>query len=83
MSVYLNGEFMPLAEAKVPVLDRGFVFGDGVYELVPVYSGQPFRLDHHLSRLQASLDGIRLANPHDVANVARPDPATDRLAGCA
>ena len=40
MSVYLNGQFMPLAEAKVPVLDRGFVFGDGVYELVPVYSGQ-------------------------------------------
>ena len=66
MSVYLNGEFMPLAEAKVPVLDRGFVFGDGVYELMPVYSGQPFRLDHHLSRLQVSLDGIRLANPYDV-----------------
>ncbi|MFO7543223.1 MAG: D-amino acid aminotransferase [Thiobacillus sp.] len=66
MSVYLNGEFMPLAEAKIPVLDRGFVFGDGVYELVPVYSGQPFRLDDHLRRLQASLDGIRLANPHGI-----------------
>lgn len=66
MSVYLNGEFMPLAEAKIPVLDRGFVFGDGVYELVPVYSGQPFRLDHHLRRLQASLDAIRLANPHGI-----------------
>ena len=67
MSAYLNGQFMPLAEARVPVLDRGFVFGDGVYELVPVYSGQPFRLDDHLRRLQASLDGIRLANPHGIA----------------
>ena len=66
MSVYLNGEFLPLAEARVPVLDRGFIFGDGVYELVPVYSGKPFRLDAHLRRLQASLDGIRLANPHGV-----------------
>jgi D-alanine transaminase len=55
---------MPLAEAKIPVLDRGFVFGDGVYELVPVYSRKPFRLDAHLRRLQASLDGIRLDNPH-------------------
>ena len=64
MSVYLNGAFMPLAEAKIPVLDRGFIFGDGVYELVPVYSRQPFRLDAHLRRLQGSLDGIRLANPH-------------------
>jgi D-alanine transaminase len=64
MSVYLNGQFMPLAEAKIPALDRGFVFGDGVYELVPVYSRKPFRLDAHLRRLQASLDGIRLDNPH-------------------
>jgi len=64
MSVYLNGQFMPLAEAKIPVLDRGFVFGDGVYEIVPVYSKKPFRLDAHLRRLQGSLDGIRLANPH-------------------
>ncbi|MGE5318840.1 MAG: D-amino acid aminotransferase [Hyphomicrobiaceae bacterium] len=70
MSVYLNGQFMPLAEAKVPVLDRGFVFGDGVYELVPVYSRKPFRLDEHLRRLQASLDGIRLANPHRIAEWA-------------
>ncbi|KVW97001.1 D-amino acid aminotransferase [Thiobacillus denitrificans] len=64
MSVYLNGQFLPLAEAKVSVLDRGFIFGDGVYELVPVYSKKPFRLDEHLRRLQGSLDGIRLANPH-------------------
>ncbi|WP_296752675.1 D-amino acid aminotransferase [Thiobacillus sp.] len=67
MSAYLNGQFLPLAEAKIPVLDRGFVFGDGVYELVPVYSNKPFRLDDHLRRLQGSLDGIRLANPHGIA----------------
>ncbi len=62
-NAYLNGQFLPLAEAKISVLDRGFVFGDGVYELVPVYSRKPFRLADHLRRLQASLDGIRLANP--------------------
>ena len=62
--VHLNGAFMPLAEARVPVLDRGFIFGDGVYEVIPVYSRHPFRLVEHLRRLQNSLDGIRLANPH-------------------
>ena len=61
--IYLNGEFMPIEEARVPVLDRGFIFGDGVYEVVPVYSRHPFRLAEHLRRLQRSLDGIRLANP--------------------
>ena len=61
--VYLNGDFLPLEEARVPVLDRGFIFGDGVYEVVPVYSRHPFRLAEHLKRLQNSLDGIRLANP--------------------
>jgi D-alanine transaminase len=65
--VYLNGEFMPLAEARIPVLDRGFIFGDGVYEVVPVYSRKPFRMAEHLVRLQNSLDGIRLANPMDDA----------------
>jgi D-alanine transaminase len=62
--IYLNGEFMPLEMARVPVLDRGFIFGDGVYEVIPVYSRHPFRLAEHLRRLQDSLDGIRLANPH-------------------
>ncbi len=66
MSAYLNGQFLPLAEAKIPALDRGFVFGDGVYELVPVYSNKPFRLDDHLRRLQGSLDAIRLANPYGI-----------------
>lgn len=63
-TVYLNGRFMPLEEACVPVLDRGFIFGDGVYEVIPVYSRRPFRLGEHLARLQHSLDGIRLENPH-------------------
>jgi D-alanine transaminase len=62
--IYLNGEFMPLEQAKIPVLDRGFIFGDGVYEVIPVYSRRPFRLHEHLARLQASLDAIRIANPH-------------------
>ncbi|HEY5366627.1 MAG TPA: D-amino acid aminotransferase [Casimicrobiaceae bacterium] len=62
-TVYLNGEYLPAHEAKVSVLDRGFIYGDGVYEVVPVYARQPFRMQQHLRRLQHSLDGIRLANP--------------------
>lgn len=61
--VYLNGQFMPLEEARIPVLDRGFIFGDGVYEVIPVYSRHPFRLPEHLQRLQHSLDSVRIANP--------------------
>ena len=64
MTIYLNGAFMPIEEAKISVLDRGFIFGDGVYEVIPVYSRRAFRLAEHLRRLQHSLDGIRLQNPH-------------------
>jgi D-alanine transaminase len=64
MTIYLNGEYMPLEEARISVLDRGFIFGDGVYEVIPVYSRKAFRLAEHLRRLQHSLDGIRLPNPH-------------------
>ena len=64
---YLNGKFLPLAEARVPVLDRGFIFGDGVYEVIPVYGRALFRLKEHLARLAYSLKSIRLANPHDDA----------------
>ncbi len=60
---YLGGRFLPLAEAAISPMDRGFLFGDGVYEVVPVYSRRPFRLTEHLDRLQKSLDAIRLANP--------------------
>lgn len=61
--VYLNGRFLPLAEAGISPLDRGFLYGDGVYEVIPVYSRRTFRIDEHLKRLQATLDGIQLANP--------------------
>jgi len=61
--VYLNGRFLPLAEAGISPLDRGFLYGDGVYEVIPVYSRRAFRIDEHLKRLQATLDGIKLANP--------------------
>jgi D-alanine transaminase len=63
-TVFLNGEFLPLAEAKVPVLDRGFIFGDGVYEVVPVYSKVPFRLEEHLIRLERSLAAVGIRNPY-------------------
>ena len=62
--VFLNGELLPLEEAKVPVLDRGFIFGDGVYELVPVYSRVAFRLDEHLARLERSLGEAKIRNPY-------------------
>jgi len=62
--VFLNGRFLPIEEAHVPVLDRGFIFGDGVYELVPVYSRVPFRLEEHLARLERSLSETRIRNPY-------------------
>ncbi len=61
--IYLNGQYMPMAEARISPMDRGFLFGDGAYEVVPVYSRRPFRLDEHLTRLGHTLDGIRLPNP--------------------
>ena len=66
--VYLNGEFIAADEAKVSVFDRGFLLGDGVYEVIPVYDGHCFQLDGHLHRLQASLDGVRMGNPHSDAD---------------
>lgn len=64
MTVFLNGEFMPIEQARVPVLDRGFVFGDGVYEMIPVYSRRPFRLAEHLARLRSSLAAVRMRDPY-------------------
>jgi D-alanine transaminase len=61
--VYLNGQFLPLNQAKVSVMDRGFLFGDGVYEVIPVYGGRPLRLDEHMQRLTNSLAGIRMQPP--------------------
>lgn len=60
---YLNGEFTQLQNAKISVMDRGFIFGDGIYEVVPVYGGQPFRFAQHMARLERSLAELRITNP--------------------
>jgi len=64
MTVFLNGKLLPAEQASVSVLDRGFIFGDGIYELVPVYSRVPFRLDEHLTRLERSLGEAKIRNPY-------------------
>src|SRR5215469_13816777 len=64
---YLNGAYLPLAEARISPLDRGFLYADGVYEVMPVYAGRPFRFGAHLARLEHSLAGIRMADPHTPA----------------
>lgn len=61
--VYLNGEYLPQSQARVSVLDRGFLFGDGVYEVIPVFGGTPLRLNEHLDRLQRSMNRVGLQNP--------------------
>lgn len=83
--VYLNGTFMPPQDARVSVLDRGFLLGDGVYEVVPAYGGRLFRLPEHLARLRYSLECIKLPNPHDEAHwsallheVVRRNPWSDQ-----
>ena len=65
--IYLNGEWMPIEDAKIPVLDRGFIFGDGIYEVIPVYRRKPFCAPGHLARMQRSLDAIRITNPYSEA----------------
>src|SRR5512143_1610058 len=83
---YLNGEFGPLADARVSVLDRGFIFGDGVYEVVPVYARRLFRFGEHMARLARSLSKVRIANPHASADwlakcrtLIAAHPADDQL----
>ncbi|HWM66291.1 MAG TPA: D-amino acid aminotransferase [Steroidobacteraceae bacterium] len=61
---YLNGAFVPLQEARISPLDRGFLYSDGVYELMPVYEGRPFRFEAHADRLTRSLAGIQMEDPH-------------------
>lgn len=65
--VYLNGELLPLSEARIPVLDRGFIFGDGIYEVIPLYNGKPFRGAQHLARLKRSLAAIGIDDPYTEA----------------
>jgi D-alanine transaminase len=60
---YLNGAYTALRDAKISVMDRGFIFGDGVYEVVPVYAGKPFRFAQHMARLDRSLAELRISNP--------------------
>jgi len=62
-TAYLNGRYLPLDEAQVPVLDRGFLFGEGIYEVIPAYAGHPFRLEEHLARLTTSLSAIGIRQP--------------------
>jgi len=64
--VYLDGQFLPKSDAKISVMDRGFLFGDGVYEVIPVYGGRLFRFRHHLERLERSLSSVRIANPYSL-----------------
>ncbi len=84
--VYLNGEMTPLSEAKIPVLDRGFIFGDGIYEVIPVYGRKMFRADQHLARLFRSLASIGINNPHSkeewlalIAKVMAAHEADDQM----
>ena len=66
-NVYLNGQYLPLCDAKISVMDRGFLFGDGIYEVIPAYSGHLFHFSEHIERLEHSLSSIRLANPYNRA----------------
>jgi D-alanine transaminase len=84
--VYLNGAMTPLSEAKIPVLDRGFIFGDGIYEVIPIYDGKPFRSAQHLARLFRSLNAIGIANPYGeqqwmslIREVVNAHPARDQM----
>lgn len=85
--VYLNGAMTPLSEARIPVLDRGFIFGDGIYEVIPVYNRQMFRPEQHLKRLFRGLEAVRIDNPynqqqwmHLIGEVIRAYPAADQAA---
>src|SRR4029077_19893374 len=64
---YLHGAHLPLSEARISPLDRGFLYADGVYEVMPVYGGGPFRFAAHQARLARSLAGIRMEDPHSEA----------------
>jgi D-alanine transaminase len=70
MNLYLNGEFLPLDQGRVSVEDRGFQFGDGVYEVIRVYRGKPFRLDKHLARLEQSVKGVEIPMPEPPEKIA-------------
>ncbi|EHR73276.1 branched-chain amino acid aminotransferase/4-amino-4-deoxychorismate lyase [Burkholderiales bacterium JOSHI_001] len=83
---HLNGRLLPLNQAQVSVLDRGFIFGDGIYEVVPVYGRRLFRFDEHMARLERNLAKVRIANPHGaeawlklMRELVAAQPAEDQL----
>ena len=83
---HLNGQVLPMCDAKISVLDRGFIFGDGLYEVVPAYGRKLFRFDEHMQRLQRGLSKVRIENPHDragwlrlVRELVAAQPAEDQL----
>lgn len=85
--VFLNGDFTPITDAKISVLDRGFLFADGVYEVIPAYAGKLFRLSQHIERLNSSLNAIRMSPPLSAQQwestlnkliQQQPDPASDQ-----
>jgi D-alanine transaminase len=78
---YLNGEYTLLPDAKISVMDRGFIFGDGVYEVLPVYAGKVFRFEQHMQRLNRSLAELRIANPLTTSQWL--EIATKIIADCA
>ncbi len=84
---HLNGQTLPLCDAKISVLDRGFIFGDGIYEVIPVYGRRLFRFDEHMARLSRNLAKLRIDNPHASAGwlalvraLVAAQPAADQLA---
>jgi D-alanine transaminase len=84
--VYLNGAMTPLSQATIPVLDRGFIFGDGIYEVIPIYGRKPFRSEQHMARLFRSLAAIGMPNPHSkeqwmelIGKVVAAHPADDQM----
>ena len=84
---HLNGQTLPLCDARISVLDRGFIFGDGIYEVIPVYGRRLFRFDEHMARLSRNLAKLRIDNPHPVAgwlalvrDLVAAQPAPDQLA---
>jgi len=68
---FLNGEFLPLSDARVSPLDRGFLYADAAYEVMPVYGGRPFRFEAHCARLTRSLGELRMQDPHERAEWRR------------
>lgn len=84
--VYLNGAMTPLSDARIPVLDRGFIFGDGIYEVIPMYGRRMFRAQQHMARLFRSLAAIGIANPHAqaewmelISQVVAASPDNDQM----